>query len=161
VQQAPPGSRAVADGEPRFVLLEAIREFGLEQLEATDEAEPIRRRHAAYYLALAEAAEPKLRRADQGHWLHRLERGRGQFRAALSWCGAEGAGAEIELRLAAALGYFWLVHRHLGEGRRALDHALARLPAEWGDGGPAAPPAAGQPARVSPRDAAARARLGK
>jgi len=62
-----------ADGAPRFRMLETIREYTLERLALRGEMETLRRAHAAYYLELAESAEPRLQGADQTAWLDRLE----------------------------------------------------------------------------------------
>ena len=71
------------DGEPRFRMLETIREYGLEQLAASEEEEATRRAHAAYYLELAEAAKPQLFGPEQVRWLESLERDHDNLRAAL------------------------------------------------------------------------------
>ena len=70
---------------PAFVLLETIREYGLERLAEAGETEATREAHAAYYLALAEEAEPHLKGAEQIRWFARLEQERANLRAALSW----------------------------------------------------------------------------
>jgi predicted ATPase/DNA-binding CsgD family transcriptional regulator len=114
------------EGEPRYSMLETIREFGLEQLEAHAEADDSRRRHAGYYLALAEAEEQKLRGRDQGGPLTRLRDEHDNLRAALGWSLTAADGAETALRLAAALHWFWFLHGHYREGRRWLEEALAR-----------------------------------
>src|SRR5262249_47147255 len=94
-----PGS----EGAPRFMLLETIREYALERLELSGEAEAVRRRHALHYLDLAEAAEPQLLRAEQTVWLQRLEVDHDNLRAALAWCQTPGGDAEVGLRLASSL----------------------------------------------------------
>jgi predicted ATPase len=66
-------------------LLEPVRQYGLERLEESGEAEQVRERHARHYLALAEAAEPQIMGPEQGVWLQRLAREHDNFRAALSW----------------------------------------------------------------------------
>ncbi len=94
-------------GEPRFTMLETIREYALEQLEASDEAEQVRRRHAEHYLALAETAEPHLRGRERGAWLDRLEVEHDNLRAALEWA-LEGSDMETGARIAIALaGQHW------------------------------------------------------
>jgi predicted ATPase/transposase/DNA-binding XRE family transcriptional regulator len=113
-----------ADGETRFTMLETIREYALERLEASGEEDVLRRQHAAYYLALAEGAEPQIQGAEQAVWLDRLEMEHDNLRAALSWALTDGA-AEVGLRLAAALGEFWWPRGHVSEGRRWLAATLA------------------------------------
>ena len=112
-------------GEVRYRLLETLRQYAGERLAASGEDGAVRRRHAACYLALAEAAEPQLTRAEQGAWLARLAQEHDNLRAALRWLAAS-ADAEQEVRLAGALCRFWDVRGHLSEGRRWLDGALAR-----------------------------------
>jgi predicted ATPase/class 3 adenylate cyclase len=112
-----------ASGEPRFRMLETIREYGLECLTASGDEPAVRRAHAAYYLALVEAAEPALTGPEQATWLERLEAEHDNLRAALHW--AEVAGeARIGLRLAGALGQFWLMRGHLREGQERLARLL-------------------------------------
>jgi len=124
------------DGEPRFTMLETIREYALERLELNGEAEVVRRRHALHYLGLAEAAEPQILGAEQTVWLQRLETEHDNLRAALAWCLTEAGDAEVGLRLAGALWRFWSTRSYLSEGRRWLDQLLARcdrgLPGEQG-----------------------------
>jgi predicted ATPase/transposase/transcriptional regulator with XRE-family HTH domain len=112
------------DGETRFTMLETIREYALERLEASGEEDILRRQHAAYYLELAEGAEPQIQGAEQAVWLDRLEMEHDNLRAALSWALTARA-AEIGLRLAAALGEFWWPRGHVSEGRRWLAAGLA------------------------------------
>src|SRR5207248_6851671 len=71
--------------EPRLVMLETIREYGLEALETSGEMEAARLAHAAYYLRLSQQAEPKLEGAQQAIWLERLEREHDNLRAAMQW----------------------------------------------------------------------------
>ena len=114
---------AGVEDEPRFLMLETIREYALERLAMFGEAVTLRRRHAEYYLALASAAEPELTGSQQAAWLDRLEREHDNLRAALSWaleCGAW----ELAARLGGALWRFWYMHGHLSEGRRWLETIL-------------------------------------
>jgi len=113
-----------ADGEPRLLMLETIQEYARAQLEASDERAALERRHAVYYLALAEEAEPHVQEKNPA-WLARLDGERDNFRAALDW--TRGASeAVLELRLASALGRFWQARARWTEGRRDLRETLAR-----------------------------------
>ena len=114
------------EAEPRFEMLETIREFGLEQLEASSESEATRRQHAAYFLALAEALAPRLSTAELVPALDRLSAALPNIRAALAWALERGE-AETVLRLAGGLVSFWNFRGHLGEGRRWLAAGLAQL----------------------------------
>jgi predicted ATPase/DNA-binding CsgD family transcriptional regulator len=112
-------------GEPvRYRMLETIRQYAWERLLASGELEHIRQRHAWYYVGLAEHAEPKLRGEDQEEWLRSLEVEHDNLRLALVSCQETGA-VEAGLRLAAALGGFWLRAGHLSEGSYWLERALA------------------------------------
>jgi len=112
------------DGEPRFGMLETIRAFAGEILTAQGEADATARRHAMYYLALAEEAEPYLAGGPhQAEWLRRMDAEHDNLRAALAWCARHDEWAG--LRLAGALGWFWFVRGHLREGRQWLERALA------------------------------------
>jgi predicted ATPase/DNA-binding CsgD family transcriptional regulator len=118
--------RPVADaaGEPRFTMLETIREYALEQLTASGEEQTTRARHAAYYLALAEAAVPHLRGPEQVRWLDSLEADHDNLRAACEWY-LESGGIEEGLRLVGALHWFWDRRGYLDEGRARIHAALA------------------------------------
>ena len=111
-------------GEPRLRLLETIRDYALERLEASGQAEATRQRHAEYYLALAEEAAPELFGPRQGPVLARLEPEHDNFRAALAWLTGRGDAGRA-LRLGAALGGFWMVRGYLTEGREWLARILA------------------------------------
>ncbi len=112
------------EGEPRFWMLQTLREFGLEVLAASGEIEATRQAHAVYYLRLAEEAEPQLKSAQQSAWLARLQVEHVNLRAALRWLREQGA-KEMMLRLSGALGYFWELDGHWSEGRAFLEQALA------------------------------------
>ena len=116
--------------EPRFLMLETIREYGLERMAASGELDSTRRAHTAYFLSLAEKAEPYLTSADEGKWLERLEREHENLRAALHWSIEHGNDileddTPVALRLAAALWRFWWAHGFLNEGRSFLKSALS------------------------------------
>jgi tetratricopeptide (TPR) repeat protein len=114
------------DGDLRFGMLGTIREFGIGALEEGGEADRARRRHARYFLGMAEAAEPELTIRDQA-WLGRLEREHDNLRAAVRWS-IDTGDADTGLRLAGSLWRFWQLRGHLAEGRRWTDELLA-LPA--------------------------------
>jgi tetratricopeptide (TPR) repeat protein len=120
-----------ADGEPRFMMLETVREYALERLTASGEATAVRQRHARYYLALMEDMAPKLRERDQIGLLQRLDREHDNFRGALSWalCPAgPPAATELALHLCLVLREFWARRWYFREARQWLEAALA-LPA--------------------------------
>lgn len=113
-----------ADGEPRFLMLQTLREYALEKLVASGEYEALRRTHAFYYLAFAEVAEPELTGSQQQYWLDQLEQEHDNLRAALQWSQVVEGGTEIGLRLASALAWFWYVRGYWREGREHLTEAL-------------------------------------
>ena len=112
-------------GEPRFKMLETIREYTSEVLVAAGEVDDTQRRHALYYLALAEEARSHFRAADQIEWLRLVELELDNMRAALRWA-HEQPDPEIQLRLTGALGPFWAFRGHVNEGRRWVESALGR-----------------------------------
>jgi predicted ATPase/DNA-binding CsgD family transcriptional regulator len=122
-REAPPG------GEPRYLMLETLREFGLEQLEVAGEAAEIRRRHAAFFVAFSEQGHPKHFGPYTGidHRLQQLEDEQPNLRAALAFM-ADTGDANGVLRLAGALALFWMRRGHLREGRRWLEWGLAHTP---------------------------------
>jgi tetratricopeptide (TPR) repeat protein len=103
-----------ADGEPRFGMLETLREFGLERLQASGELGMIQHRHAEYYLTLAEEADQHMEAPSQLLWLVRLEAEHSNVRAALLWA-IENRELDLSLRLGAALPRFWLRRGHRQE----------------------------------------------
>jgi predicted ATPase/DNA-binding CsgD family transcriptional regulator len=113
-----------AGGEPRFTMLETIREYGLERLAAGGEYGVIRRRHAVYFMTLAERAEPAFQDPEPGTWLAQLEAEHDNLRTALDWCLHERTDVEIGLRLAGALTRFWEIRGYWSEGRRWLEGML-------------------------------------
>jgi predicted ATPase/DNA-binding XRE family transcriptional regulator len=111
-------------GEPRFSLLETIREYGAEQLAANGEEEQTRERHAAWVLAVTEAAEPQLFRAEQQTWRARLEAERSNIRAALAWFEEIGDAVRAQ-RLTGSLLWFGVMSGSLRESQDWLRRALA------------------------------------
>ena len=118
------------DGEPRFQMLETIRDFGLERLAESADLEAIRRRYEDHYVALARAAEPELLGARSAEWLDRLDAERDNMRSAIQRAADDGR-IEEALDAAGALWRFWQQRGHLVEGRETL-HALLDQPAAAG-----------------------------
>ena len=129
---------AGAGETPRLEMLHVVREFALERLEASGEAEALRRAHAYYVLAFAEEAEPGLRGPDDVAWMQVVARELGNVRAALEWARAARE-AEVGLRLATALWRFWTEAGYLSEGQQWVETLLALAPAEPASEAHAAP----------------------
>ena len=113
------------DGASRFRILEAIREYALEQLKTSGEERSVRWQHASLMLALAERAEPELWGSKQAIWFDRLERDHDNLRAALKWTLDNGE-EETALRIAAAFWRFWVMRGHLTEGGQWIERVLSR-----------------------------------
>jgi predicted ATPase/DNA-binding XRE family transcriptional regulator len=120
-EQAPPAGYP----QPRCGMLETIREFGLEQLAASGEAEVLWQQYAHFYLALAEEAESRICGPEQDMWLERLEAEHDNLRAALDWCYRGDRNIDTGLHLANALWHYWRLQGYLGEGRAYLEGILA------------------------------------
>jgi len=113
------------NGDIRFRMLEVVREYASEALVASGEEEMVRRSHAEYFLAFAENAEPEIYGGKQLQWVTKLEREHDNIRAALGWSLEHDP--QIELRLAAAVFYFWLFRGHYVEGLGWLKSALENI----------------------------------
>ncbi|HEY1298508.1 MAG TPA: AAA family ATPase, partial [Chloroflexota bacterium] len=114
-----------SQGEPRFAMLETVREYARERLDEAHEREVLRRRHAQYYLGGADVPVAEMQLAHQSVWLQSLETEHENLSAALAWC-EEAREPELGLRAASLLAWFWIVRGHVAEGRRQLT-ALMRL----------------------------------
>lgn len=114
-----------ADGQPRLLMLETIREYALERLKASGEAEAVRRQHAIFFLRFAEEAEPKIRGAEHFLWRTRLEVEHDNLRAALRWT-LESQEAEMGMQLAFFLVAFWRATNQDREGRNWCEQVLAQ-----------------------------------
>lgn len=114
------------DGEPRFTMLEILRDYACECLESSSEAGAIRRRHAEYFLMLAENAEPEMRGKSFHHWMAQLEAEHHNLLAALEWLLAQDD-AELGLRLVAALRDFWIMSNRFIEGGYWTEAALTKI----------------------------------
>jgi predicted ATPase len=104
----------------RFWMLETIRQFALERLDEQDESEMLRRRHAEWFLALAERAEPHLDGPDQGEWLALLEQDIANIREAATQ-------PDLVARFLGALRFLWAKRGYVAEGRRLVEEILPRL----------------------------------
>jgi predicted ATPase/class 3 adenylate cyclase len=118
-------------GDPRFRMLETIREYARERLAQSDDAAMIARSHGAYFAALARRAEPELLGSDQAAWLDLLELERDNLRAAMHWA-AEAGDVQLALAMAGALWRFWHQRAHLAEGHEQLEALLRRPDAAVG-----------------------------
>jgi predicted ATPase/class 3 adenylate cyclase len=112
-------------GGLRVTMLETIRQYGQERLEASGEAQEIGRRHAGFFLELAERVAGGLQGREEQGWVVILDRELDNFRAAIGWS-IDAGEMETGLRLAAALNRFWLFGNHVKEGRQHLDELLSR-----------------------------------
>jgi predicted ATPase/class 3 adenylate cyclase len=110
--------------QPRLLMLQTIREFANDRLQASGEAEAVRERHARAYAELAESTQGGLFGDGRKAALDRLERDHDNFRTALDWAIAM-ARADIAMRVAAGMWRFWQMRGHLREGRARLEAALA------------------------------------
>ena len=113
-------------GDPRFAMLETIHEYARERLLERADAQTTHRRHARYFLSLAEESEPSLGGPEQVAWFERLETENDNLRAALTWAIGHGE-AELGLRLARALRPFWYARGHYVEGRGWVARFLGGL----------------------------------
>jgi tetratricopeptide (TPR) repeat protein len=115
------------DGTGRYRLLETTRQYAGEKLKENGEDAAVRERHQAFFVALAEEAEPQLVGSEQGMWLERLEQEHDNLRAALVWCGEAEDNVRTGIRLAKALVWFWNVRGYYSEGRTRLSNALSQV----------------------------------
>ena len=116
--------RADSDGEPRFWMLETIRDYACELLEAEGNAEEAGRRHAVYFAETAEELDVESRTGNHAAVLARLDEERNNLRAVLEWSREDGD-HRLMLRLATALWGFWAARGYIAEGRVALEEALS------------------------------------
>jgi predicted ATPase/DNA-binding XRE family transcriptional regulator len=125
VEQSLVTARSGSDGGVRYGMLEPVRQYALELLEKSGETEEVRRRHARYYLALAEEAEPRIKGHEQVGLLDRLEAENDNLRAAIghSW---EAGDARTAARFGWALAVYWIMRARHSEGRLLMEQALVR-----------------------------------
>jgi predicted ATPase/DNA-binding NarL/FixJ family response regulator len=115
------------EDEPRFGMLETIREYALGRLALSGERASVRRQHAAYYLGGADVAFAQITGAQQSAWLRSLDAEHANLLAALAWCEEERQ-PEPGLRASGLLAWFWIVRGHVTEGRRQLTALLQLAP---------------------------------
>jgi predicted ATPase/class 3 adenylate cyclase len=120
--------RVVEGDEDRFSMLETIREFSLEKLEESGEAEGIRRAHAEWYAQLANRTYPDLAGAQQVRALTRLQAEEVNIKSALNW--AATADPALALRIASEVWRVWWLRGHLTEARRWLERSTAYVSAD-------------------------------
>ncbi len=113
-----------AAGEPRFMMLETMREYAQEKLVERGETNFIREQHARYFLAFAERAALELTGLSAAEWHNRLESHHDNLRSALRWCLANDHDGLTSLRLVNSLHHFWWTRGYLSEGRAWLSAAL-------------------------------------
>jgi len=118
------------DGEPRFRMLQIVREYALDRLESAPEASAVRDAHAAYFAALVEEQSSLLRGPGQLHAIDRLDQERDNIRAALEWTLGErrapaGERTRVGMRIAGAMSWFWYRRGSYVDGRRWLDRVVA------------------------------------
>jgi predicted ATPase len=113
------------NGAPRFIMLEVLREYALEQLDSAGQTEATRRRHWTYYLDLIEAIEPGPKEPDLPAWMKQLEEEHDNLRAALTWA-LEQNEVEAALRIAGAVWKLWQIHGHVQEGMEWMQVILTR-----------------------------------
>ena len=120
---------ALDAGGERYHLLETMRQYALEQLAQSGEADEIRGRHLAFYVELAARARPELFGPKQAAWFARLDQERENLLAAHAWCDRAEGGEEVGLRLVSTIKQYWLSRGLLGLAYGIMVEALARAPA--------------------------------
>jgi predicted ATPase len=113
------------EGRARFRMLEPVRQYALERLRQSGEEDGARRRHAGYYLALAEEAEPRIKGHEQVEWLDRLEAENDNLRAAIGWS-LEAGEEQTAARFGWALSMYWVMRARHSEGRLLMEGTLAQ-----------------------------------
>jgi non-specific serine/threonine protein kinase len=114
--------RKSSQGDAMYGLLEIVREYAESVLETDDDEDEVRRRHAEFYLRLAEGAEPHLQSRESAKWIGRLEQEHDNLAAALQWSVRKAP--DIAARLAAAIRQFWIIRGHLSEGIGWIEEIL-------------------------------------
>jgi tetratricopeptide (TPR) repeat protein len=118
-------AETIPEGRTRYRMLEPVRQYALEKLRESSEEDEVRRRHARYYLALAEEAEPRIKGHEQVEWLDKLEAENDNLRAAIGWS-LEAREVQTAARFGWALGMYWVMRTRHGEGRLLMEQTLAQ-----------------------------------
>lgn len=118
--------KETAEGNPRFVMLETIQAYAWERMETSGEAEIMRQRHAEYFVALVERAEPELRMAPHIRWFQQFELERDNMREVLEWSLDQGD-VRLGVRLVGVIWLFWFAYGHHVEGLRWTQRLLPQL----------------------------------
>jgi len=138
VSRSESSMRQEEDEQPRFTMLETIREYALERLESSGALKEVQRKHAQYYLAVAEAGQPDASKQwDEAEWwlkFTRLESEHDNLRAALGWA-LQNRELETAAQLAIAMWWFWIERGYLSDGRRWMEAILAVDGAKGPSGG--------------------------
>jgi predicted ATPase/Tfp pilus assembly protein PilF len=113
------------EGQPRFTMLQTIREYALECLEKFGDTKILKKQYATYFLDLSEKAESHLTGSDQTFWMNCLEQEMGNIRSVLGWT-IEKEEINSALRLSGALGRFWAAKAYFSEGRHWLELSLKK-----------------------------------
>ncbi|MGE5274352.1 MAG: protein kinase domain-containing protein [Verrucomicrobiota bacterium] len=114
------------DGEPRFTMLDTVRDYAVERLDELGQLEDVRLRHAQRYVRVAETAEPELDGPGQLVWLARLEEDDENVSAALGWALDRNGDLDAGLRLAGALNRYWSIRGRVPAVRGWLEDALSQ-----------------------------------
>lgn len=113
------------DGEPRFTMLETVREYAVEGLAASGDASATRGRHRDYYQALAERVASELRGPRDAQLFDQLELEHGNLRSALDWCEAETGGIDAAAPIVEGLAWFWVLRNHMIEATDRVQRLIA------------------------------------
>ncbi|HTP00770.1 MAG TPA: DUF4062 domain-containing protein [Anaerolineales bacterium] len=115
------------EGQPRFGMLESIREYAFERLEESQETDLVQRLQADYYLRFARDVEPRVRTRERSRWSAVLDQDLNNIRAVLEWALANKGGVETGQQLVSTLGYFWALCGHMSEGRRYCERFVSAM----------------------------------
>lgn len=117
-----------AFGEHRYKILETVRQYAREMLDANLETGVVSERHLGFFTEYAELCEDKIQGPDQAEWLDRLELDHDNLRTAVQWSLQTTSGVQLGYRLTGAIGRFWSVRGYFNEGRALMDRVLTAHP---------------------------------